>query len=84
MLTCFDAVSAGCPARYPDGQYCPAQTFTCNNTVCVHEMWVCDGDNDCGDGSDEATKLCCKCLFMTSVVNRPFMSSISPRYQNEA
>ena len=58
---CFDFASVGCPTHYPDGRYCPAQTFTCDNTVCIHKKWVCDGDDDCGDGSDEATKLCCKC-----------------------
>ena len=53
----------GCPTRH-----CPAQTFTCDNTVCIHKMWVCDGDDDCGDGSDEAAKLCCKCFIRKSTV----------------
>lgn len=30
----------------------PAQ-FKCNNDLCIAKWWVCDGDNDCGDYSDE-------------------------------
>jgi len=33
---------------------CSAEYFTCNNSVCVPRLWVCDGENDCADGSDEA------------------------------
>lgn len=32
---------------------CAANQFTCNNNVCIPEFWKCDGDNDCGDHSDE-------------------------------
>ena len=41
---CNDASDeAGCPPRYPNGQYCPVDRFTCNNTICINQHWVCDG-----------------------------------------
>lgn len=32
---------------------CSANQFTCNNDVCIPLFWQCDGENDCGDRSDE-------------------------------
>ena len=33
---------------------CPEGRFKCANLDrCIPERWVCDGDNDCGDLSDE-------------------------------
>ena len=47
-----------CPTRPSSVQQCLPQHFACNNTLCIHKVWVCDGDDDCGDGSDESPKLC--------------------------
>lgn len=46
--------------RFPNGTYCPPFLFECKNHVCVQPHWKCDGDNDCGDNSDEELHLCCK------------------------
>ena len=29
------------------------QEFTCSTGICIHAGWVCDGEEDCSDGSDE-------------------------------
>ena len=33
---------------------CSSSEFQCDNDRCVPEALTCDGDNNCGDGSDEA------------------------------
>lgn len=35
------------------GSTCGAKFFDCKNSICVPLIFKCDGDNDCGDGSDE-------------------------------
>ena len=37
---------------------CPEDKFACANTVCIDLELVCDQENDCGDGSDEAMSIC--------------------------
>lgn len=32
---------------------CPPGMMRCNNQACVEERQVCDGTDDCGDGTDE-------------------------------
>ena len=33
---------------------CPSTHMQCKTTaICVEPYWLCDGDNDCGDNSDE-------------------------------
>lgn len=40
------------------GRYCPPDEFQCNNTLCKPLSWKCDGEDDCGDNSDENPELC--------------------------
>ncbi|XP_069676734.1 low-density lipoprotein receptor-related protein 1 isoform X1 [Periplaneta americana] len=32
---------------------CPPNQYSCKNKKCIPSVWECDGDNDCGDNSDE-------------------------------
>ena len=42
---------------------CREDYVECNNTQCVHKDWMCDGDNDCGDKSDEEIDSCSEYTF---------------------
>jgi len=37
----------------PDNHTCSDQHFSCASGRCVPNDWRCDGDDDCGDNSDE-------------------------------
>lgn len=35
---------------------CDDSSFRCHNKACIPQRFVCDHDNDCGDGSDESVE----------------------------
>ena len=37
-----------------ENSLCEPNEYQCNNKKCVLKTWRCDGDDDCGDGSDES------------------------------
>uniref|UniRef100_A0A5F8H846 LDL receptor related protein 1B n=1 Tax=Monodelphis domestica TaxID=13616 RepID=A0A5F8H846_MONDO len=40
---------------FPDPQLCDPGEFLCHDHVtCVSQSWLCDGDPDCPDDSDES------------------------------
>ena len=50
---------AACPASS-----CGPGEFHCApgaSSQCISEQWLCDGDNDCGDMSDEDPQYCGQC-----------------------
>lgn len=43
---------------------CPTYTYQCDYGGCIHPETICDGTNDCMDGSDEKFTVCAamKCI----------------------
>lgn len=35
------------------GNSCSPEYFSCKNALCIPQSWACDGEDDCGDNSDE-------------------------------
>lgn len=56
----------------PKNVSCEASKFHCRNGKCISRMWACDGDDDCGDNSDEDVKYCSK-----GILNHPRYSCFS-------
>lgn len=53
-------------SNYPIPNACGIDEFQCvKSKQCISKKYTCDGDNDCGDGSDEDTVIgpCCKNFF---------------------
>ena len=46
------------------GRHCPLDEFQCNNTLCKPLAWKCDGEDDCGDNSDENPEVCSECSLV--------------------
>ena len=57
ISNCFSLVSSA-------GRHCPADEFQCNNTLCKPLAWKCDGEDDCGDNSDENPEECSECSLV--------------------
>lgn len=54
---------------------CEEDEFQCQNGYCIRSLWHCDGDNDCGDNSDEQCGRCtelhpaCKCMTVQPLIH---------------
>lgn len=49
----------GCPSPISAPQaHCPLGHHHCGNMACVESHQLCDGEDNCGDSSDEDTPIC--------------------------
>ena len=51
--------------------------FVCNNKLCIHSALQCDGDNDCGDNSDEETCELCITKINISIKDIDFQAKFT-------
>lgn len=51
LIICLSLSSFFCLPAAP--RECEEDEFHCQNGYCIRSLWHCDGDNDCGDNSDE-------------------------------
>ena len=57
--------------------FCNKDAFNCSNGMptCIPKTWVCDGYEECADGSDEAQTVCGKFNY--------FCHTESPKFQGK-
>lgn len=44
-------------------QNCTEEEFACDGSRCISQDWLCDGEEDCADGSDEACNSKCSTIL---------------------
>ncbi|KII66083.1 Suppressor of tumorigenicity 14 protein [Thelohanellus kitauei] len=58
----FDIITQECQCYLTDKtcQLCRSDEFACGNDKCIQKRYICNGVDNCGDGSDEAdcNKIC--------------------------
>ena len=56
-------------SQSPLAQSCTGYQWQCYNDKCIPSSYRCDGDNDCGDNSDETD--CCKFQYSAIGLSGP-------------
>ncbi|XP_041761026.1 low-density lipoprotein receptor-like isoform X5 [Anopheles merus] len=50
--------TTGLPSEFNMTLQCAERQFRCGSGQCIHISFVCDGEDDCNDGSDEDVHVC--------------------------
>lgn len=58
MLVCEMTTPLKATLPVPVADTCTETMFRCNNGRCISRVWRCEGEDDCGDNSDEDPELC--------------------------
>lgn len=59
---------------FPAQMTCGVDEFRCKDSGrCIPARWKCDGEDDCGDESDEPKEECGKTFFNDLIINTHFL-----------
>ncbi|CAG4965375.1 unnamed protein product [Colias eurytheme] len=61
---------------------CSLKQFQCKNGKCIPMSWMCEGEDDCGDNSDEIIEECKKVSILAFSTMQKVYSSRNSRCES--